>query len=41
VPKDVDEKTARRLLEKAEASCLITNSLTASTHLAATVLVEP
>jgi len=40
VAKDADEKTAHRLLEKAEASCLITNSLTATTHLVATVLVE-
>ncbi|MFT5561672.1 MAG: organic hydroperoxide reductase OsmC/OhrA [Candidatus Azotimanducaceae bacterium] len=40
VAKDSDEKTAHRLLQKAEASCLITNSLSATTHLAASVLVE-
>ena len=33
VPRGTDEQKARRLLEKAEHACLITNSLNASTHL--------
>lgn len=33
VPAGTDLDKARRLLEKAEASCLITNSLNAETHL--------
>jgi len=33
VPDIADEKRAGRLLEKAEESCLITNSLTATSHL--------
>ena len=33
VPSGVDEKKAVRLLEKSEHSCLITNSLSAKTHL--------
>lgn len=37
VPAGTDEKKARRLLEKAEHSCLVTNSLTAATHLDAKV----
>ncbi len=37
VPEGTDQDKARRLLEKAEATCLITNSLTADTHLDARV----
>lgn len=40
VSPDVDQQKAQRLLEKAEASCLITNSLSGITHLATTVVVE-
>ena len=39
VPAGTSEKKARRLLEKAEHGCLITNSLTAAIHLSATVNV--
>ncbi|HJL42713.1 MAG TPA: OsmC family protein [Myxococcales bacterium LLY-WYZ-16_1] len=39
VPEGVAEDRARRVLEKAEASCLITNSMKAETHLEATVEV--
>jgi peroxiredoxin-like protein len=35
VPQDTNADRAHRILEKAEESCLITNSLTASTHLEA------
>jgi len=38
VPAGTDEKKAHRLLEKAERSCLITNSLIAASHLDANVL---
>jgi len=34
---DVDQAKARRLLDKAETSCLITNSLSAQVHLSAEV----
>lgn len=37
VPQEVDEQRAYRILEKAEESCLITNSLLGATHLKATV----
>jgi len=37
VPPGTDEERAHRLLEKAEAGCLVTNSLSAETHLDATV----
>ncbi|MGB5624378.1 MAG: OsmC family protein [Woeseiaceae bacterium] len=37
VPAGTDEKKAHRLLEKAERSCLVTNSLTGDTHLDAKV----
>ncbi len=37
VPAGSDEAKAMRLLERAERVCLITNSLTATTHLDATV----
>jgi peroxiredoxin-like protein len=39
VPPGTDEDRARRLLERAEQACLITNSLTAATHLDAEVVV--
>lgn len=38
VPAGVDHAKARRLLEKAERSCLITNSLKSQTHLDAEVI---
>lgn len=41
VPADTNVEKAQRLLEKSEASCLITNSLTAETHLEAKVIFEP
>lgn len=41
VPPDTNESRAQRILQKAEESCLITNSLSASTHLEATVLETP
>jgi organic hydroperoxide reductase OsmC/OhrA len=37
LPADSDERRAHRLLEKAERSCLVTNSMTATTHLHATL----
>lgn len=37
VPQETKEDRARRLLEKAEQSCLITNSLSSTTHLEAVV----
>lgn len=40
VPPDTDEQKARRILEKAEESCLVTNSMTATRHLNAEVRVE-
>ncbi len=39
VPEGTDVERARRILEKAEASCLITNSLSGATHLSAEVSV--
>ena len=39
VPPGSDEAKAMRLLERAERVCLITNSMTAATHLDATVKV--
>jgi organic hydroperoxide reductase OsmC/OhrA len=39
VPTGTDEEKARRLLEKAEHACLITNSLKAESHLETTVHV--
>lgn len=38
---DTDPEKARKLLEKAESSCLITNSLRAGTHLELEVVVQP
>lgn len=40
VPEGTDEGRAIRLLHKAEENCLITRSMTAATHLDATVVVE-
>lgn len=37
VPAGTDESRARRLLEKAEQTCFITNSLKAGSHLEATI----
>lgn len=37
VPPGTDESLARRVLERAESTCLITNSLKASCHLEATI----
>jgi peroxiredoxin-like protein len=39
VPPGASDSLARRLLEKSEAGCLITNSLSADRHLEATVTV--
>lgn len=41
VPPDTNEERAHRLLEKAEAACLITNSLSGSTQLSAAVVSKP
>jgi peroxiredoxin-like protein len=41
VPQGTREEKAYRLLEKAEAICLVTNSLTGTTHLNAVVSVLP
>ncbi|MDH5355738.1 MAG: OsmC family protein [Gammaproteobacteria bacterium] len=41
VPRDTNEEKACRILEKVEANCLITNSLSGSTHLSQVVTVEP
>ena len=38
VPTGADGTRAQRLMEKAESGCLITNSMTAETHLEATVI---
>lgn len=39
VPPDTDEEKARRLVEKAENTCLVTNSLSSRTHLDVEVVV--
>ena len=39
VPAGADEAKAKKLIEKAEHVCLVTNSLTGTTHLDATVRV--
>ena len=39
VPAGTDEDKARRILQKAEDSCLVTNSMTATRHLNAEVVV--
>ncbi len=41
VPEDTNEARAHRLLEKAEAGCLITNSLSGPTRLTAKVAIKP
>ena len=41
VPQGTNEERAHRILQKAEDSCLITNSLSSTTHLNAVVLVTP
>ena len=38
---DVDAEKARRLLEKAESNCLISNALRASCHLTSEVVIQP
>ena len=40
MPPDMNEEKAMKLLMKAEQACLITNSLTADTHLTATVQIQ-
>ena len=40
VPPDANEQKAHRLMEKAEETCLVTNSMTAKTRLNAEVRVE-
>jgi peroxiredoxin-like protein len=40
VPVGTDVDKAQRVLEKSEAACLITNSLTAETHLETQIIVE-
>ena len=40
VPPDTNEQRAQRILGKAETSCLITNSLSATTHLNAVVVAK-
>ena len=39
MPAGSDDSKAQRLLEKAEAACLITNSLTAEVHLETEIIV--
>jgi peroxiredoxin-like protein len=41
VPAGTNVDKAQRVLEKSEAGCLITNSLTAETHLKVQILVDP
>lgn len=40
-PAGTDTDRARRLLEKSEAACLITQSMRVETHLEADIIVEP
>jgi peroxiredoxin-like protein len=40
VPQDTNIDKARRLLEKAEEACLVTNSMIAESHLEANVVIE-
>lgn len=40
VPEGTDIDKARRLMEKSEAACLVTNSLLAQCHLEADIIVE-
>lgn len=41
VPAGTDEGKAQRLLQKAEDACLITNSMSAETHLEAVIITAP
>ena len=41
VPAGTDESKALRLLEKAESTCLVTNSMKASCHLETDIIVSP
>ncbi|QFU77040.1 OsmC family peroxiredoxin [Halioglobus maricola] len=41
VPAGTDEAKALRLLQKAEDACLITNSMSAETHLEAAIIAAP
>ena len=41
VPAGTDEDKARRLLQKAEDACLITNSMSTDTHLEAAIIAAP
>ena len=41
VPAGTDEAKALRLLQKAEEACLVTNSLSAETHLEAAIIAAP
>ena len=41
VPAGSNEEKARRLLQKAEDACLVTNSMTAETHLEADIIAAP
>lgn len=41
IPAGTDEERARRLLTKAEETCLVTNSLKVAPHLDATVEISP
>jgi organic hydroperoxide reductase OsmC/OhrA len=41
VPEGSDEHKARRLVEKSESVCLVTNSLTGEKHLNAEIIFEP
>jgi organic hydroperoxide reductase OsmC/OhrA len=40
IPSDMDADKAKRLLEKAEANCLITQSMSATVHLETEVITE-
>jgi len=41
VPAGTDEHKAQRLMEKSEAVCLVTNSLTGNKHLSTEIVYEP
>ena len=41
VPAGTDQHKAQRLMEKSEAVCLVTNSLTGEKHLSTEILYEP
>ncbi len=41
VPSGTDVDKAQRVLEKSEAACLITNSLTGETHLKTEIILQP